>query len=180
MLSRGLAGIESWRPILPDLFTEGRYFIIPVWDAVTELPEDVTLRNAICKTSKALNIANLIFNQITDATFIPNHLEMFTSPASQMVLLGVPAIDNDSVFMSLQEEHPTYQAIDGTNSHFEFQETKTQDFNISLSAALAQLTGATNNVLMGEDEFEGRIWTTFVADYKEYHVLQNLEFPLDY
>jgi len=179
LLARGLAGIETWRPILPDLFTEGRYFIVPVWDRYTDLPEGVVLRHAILSHSRARRIATTVF-PLADNTFIPDHLEIFTSPASQMVLLGLPDIDNDLEFMSLEDAHPTYQSIDGSNAHFAFQEVNTQDFNISLSAAIAKLTGATNNVILGEDEFYGRIWTTFVSDYKEYHVLHNEEYPLDY
>jgi hypothetical protein len=179
LLSKGLAPEEVWKPILPDLFTNGRYFLVPFWDNITQLPASVELKRGIISHKRAHDLISTIFS-VYDPAFVLENLEVTMSSASEMYLIGLPSNENDPAFLSLREEHPTYQPIDGTIPHFEHQTLETQDFNVTLAAAIAALTGASNNLVFGEDEFEGRRWLTFSANFKEYHILKSDQFPLNY
>lgn len=176
LLGLSLAIEDVWKTILPALFVNGRYFFVPLWDNFVLLPGDITLRSGIMNYKKALDLMLTVFSSY-DPQFVEDNMEITLSSASDMYLIGLPSEDTDSEDPTLAELYPTYQPIDGTVAFFDNQTIETQEFNVQLAAAIAVLTGASNNLTFGEDEFEGRQWLTFSANYQEYHVLKSDQFP---
>ena len=176
VLATGLAPEDTWKAILPDLFTDGRYFVIPLYDNVTALP-DVSLPIGIGNHKHMRDVAALVFPSYPTA-FIDANLEVFGSGASEMILIGLPHIDNPDTFLSIRGEHPTYQATDARGQFFANQEVHTRDFNISLSSVIAQALGGQNDDSFIEDEFSGREYYSFIEHFKEYHVLKSTSYPI--
>jgi len=179
LLGMSIVAEEIWEDVLPDLFVNGKYYIVPAWDHTKALPNSIVLPQGIISTDRLIAIAKAVFPNIEsmDPGWLEDHLETLVSAGSEYVLLAVPDYGNDPEFMSLLEEHPTYQPIDATKPFFQYQESHTQDFNESLSGALAVLTGATNLLSFTNDEINGLQYLTFIAGGKEYHVLKSESYP---
>lgn len=178
ILALAIVSQEIWEAVLPDLFVNGKFFIIPAWDHVKALPS-VTLPQGIISTDRVSAIAKAVFPALETnfPGWIDDHLETLVSSGSEFIMVAVPDKGNDAGFLSLLVEHPTYQPIDATKPFFQYQESHTKDFNTSLSNAIAILTGATNLGAFTNDEINGLQWLTFVAGGKEYHVLKSESYP---
>lgn len=181
LLGLGITSQEVWEEVLPDLFVNGKFYIIPIWDHVKALPT-VTLPQGIISTDKLLNVAKAMFPNIelSDPGWLSDHLETLVSAGSEYQMISLPDYGNAVELLSLLAEHPTYQPIDATKPFFQYQESQTQDFNVSLSNAMAILTGGTNLGNFTSDEIDGRLYITFIAGGVEYHVLKQPSFPASY
>ena len=179
LVDLALADENTWKDILPDLFVNGRHFIVPLWDNSYDLPGGGVLRQGIMNYENALDMMEVVFATY-DPVFVKANLEILLSSASEMFLIALPSEDNEPGDRSLLADYETYQAIDGTIPYFENQSIETQSFNIALAGAIAVATGATNTLTFSEDEFEGREWITFSANFKEYHVLKSDQYPSSY
>lgn len=176
ILGMGIAAQEVWEEVLPDLFVNGKYFIVPAWDHFKALPGPITLPQGIISLPRMDAIAKAVFPNM-DVAWIEQYIETLVSAGSEFVLIAIPDTGNDSEFRSLLEEHSTYQPIDATKPYFQHQEAHTQDFNASLSNAVAVLTGASNLEVFTNDEINGLLYLTFIAGGKEYHVLKPESYP---
>jgi hypothetical protein len=167
--------VDNWREALPDLFTNGHYYLIPVWDNTYAAP-GTTLDRGTLDYDHAIRVARAVFPAYPEL-FIRNNMVVVKAASSSQYILGVPALDNDSGFLSLAEEHPTYQPVDARGDYFDYQEDKTKEFNISFANCMAVLKGASNDNVFSEDEFYERSFLTFINNFREYHVLKSDSFP---
>jgi hypothetical protein len=178
LLSRNLAVRATWELLLPDLFVDGIYYLIPMWDNFKNLP-GVELAQGIINHQKMMNVTKTVLPTF-DETFLNEKMEVLLSSASEFYVVGIPDPGNNETFMSLQAEHPTYQPVDARNTHFEHQEEKTKEFNREFAGVMAKLRGAANEGVYTEDEINGRNYLSFVSNYKEFHVLDPDSFPSEY
>lgn len=175
LLSLSLASETVWREVLPDLFVDGRFFLVPAWDHYISLPLS-NLPHGIVPLTKIVDILEAVYpNQ--DIEWLKSKAETLVSASSEFVIIAVPESGNDAGSMSLLAEHPTYVPVDASVPYFANQELKTQQFSIALANAMAVLIGSQNNYLFTEDEFDGKTYLSFVSELKEYHVLKPDSYP---
>ena len=175
LLARNIAAESVWREVLPDLFVDGRFFLVPAWDHYVALPTS-DLPKGIVPLTKVEEVLAAVYPS-QDINWLKQRAETLVSASSEFVIIAVPDSGNDANAMSLVAEHPTYVPVDASVPYFANMEIKTQQFSISLASAMAVLVGAQNNHLFTEDVFDGRTYLSFVADLKEYHVLKPDSYP---
>ncbi len=175
LLALSITTESVWKIVLPDLFVDGRYFLIPAWDHYEALP-GITHPHGIIQGDRSQAIMEAVF-PTKDPVWLADQYELLVSAGSEFYILGIPDAGNDVTFMSLVAEHPTYQPIDAQNPTFVNLTPVTQAFNISLSNAIAVLLGGSNEEVFTVDTIDGREYLTFINNLREYHVLKPSSYP---
>lgn len=172
LLGLDIADADTWKQILPDLFASATFFILPMWDEKTVYPTRV-LNHPIVNVA---SITSLLTSKYPDypAQFVIDHLEVFHVDSTQLMILAIPAVDNE-IKLSLYSEHPTYQAVDGTDPAFDLQTTITKEFNDLLNKCLAQANGENNSGVFYENVFDGKKYLTFTVNFVDYHVFKKVQ-----
>jgi len=165
-----------WPTIFPDLYTDTRVYIIPIWDNTHTLPTG-TIYPSITLNTSVVSTVDKVFPAL-QPDFINEFACTLTCDSSSLTLVAIPDPDN-TVIESLRTIHPTYRDMDATNAAFDTQTTVTRDFNIKLCNAVATLLGSTATttsfVTLEED---GRMYLTFISNLIEYCVLYRTSFPV--
>lgn len=175
LLSLNVASESVIKLVFPNLFTFGRFYMIPIFDNVTVNGPTKTPKSTLnYKRIKDLMLA--IFADY-DESFISTYLEVTQAASSELYIAVLPARDNDSAYLSLRGQHPTYIAVDTRNSAFNVQTDATKEFNITLSSCMAVLNGASNLGTFSTDSMFGRNFFTFVSSSREYYALKQESFP---
>jgi len=172
-----IPGIDPsiWPPLFPDLYTEVRMYIIPIWNNVTQLPE-YDLYPSITTFNTILPIVEDVFPGL-QPNFINDYLSLTICNSSSVQLIAIPDPANTTL-QTLIQIHPTYKAVDSRNTDFELQTITTRDFNIKLCNAISTILGSSTTsgsfVTITED---GRQYLTFISGLIEYCVLHINSFP---
>ena len=176
LLSLNLATEEIWKALLPDLFVNAMFYMIPMWKNTTELPE-VTLKRGVVSHKEMSDVFNTIFPSY-DSSYITNYLEVIKAAGNEMFIAVLPSNENEPADMELRNIHPTYQAIDSQSEVYDNMTTITQNFNAKLSDCIAMLDGGTNSTAFYEDTVDSYRFTTFVENSVEFYVLQPTSYPV--
>lgn len=175
ILATGLAPEETWKVIFPDLWITGRFYIVPNWDNFKVLPTK-TIYPSIADYEKLKEDMVLIFNTYNEETLL-NEMEIMKNSGTNMLLSVIPSELNDPTERSLQEQHPTYLAVDATTQVWDDQDLETREFNQILSNAIGTLLGGQNTTGFSTTVENGRNWLTFASNYMEYLVLERAYHP---
>src|SRR5699024_5117819 len=122
-----------------DLFVVGIFYMLPIWDHITIRPERKFFPSVI-----ALNLFDNKLSQLFpsyEGTYIPDHQELLTCAQSEIFILSLPDILNESDKQSIYELHPTYQFHNQMDSAFANMDSTTQDFAIRLNRCMAVAMG---------------------------------------
>lgn len=163
-----------WQVLLPDLFVQTQYYIVPIWDNTQVLPS-ITLYRSIVNVGRLSRLQHVIFASIA-TEHVDTYTDVLTCAGSDALMVSVPSDEND-IIRSMLAEHPTYIAIDATQPRFDSQESKTKEFGIKLNQVMSVLGGAPNVNSFNENVILGRTWLSFTTNYTEYHVLKPTSFP---
>jgi len=176
-LLEGTVGVDPslWPVLFPDLYTEARVFIIPIWNNTVVLPEKV-IYPSVSLMSNIINTLAAIFPGASRESIIAN-TSILTVDATKMTLAAIPSLDNLPL-QTLFALQPTYLCVDGTTADFNIQSTVTQDFNIKLNSAISTLLGGVSTISFGTIDIEGRQYATFISNFMEYCVLYKDSFPI--
>lgn len=173
----GIEGIDPtiWPGLFPDLYTDERMYIIPIWDNVTVMLEQ-DLYPSVTQYNRIRPILQSVFPGL-QPDFIDDYANLLTCDSSTVQLIAIPD-EGNTTLQDLRTIHPTYTDVDSNNSNFDLQSITTRDFNIKLCNAIATILGSTSTtttfITITED---GRQYLTFIAGLIEYCVLYRTSFP---
>ena len=169
LLDLGIASQQQWEDVLPDLFVVGIFYMLPIWDHITIRPERKFFPSVI-----ALNLFDNKLSQLFpsyEGTYIPDHQELLTCAQSEIFILSLPDILNESDKQSIYELHPTYQFHNQMDSAFANMDSTTQDFAIRLNRCMAVAMGESTLSDVTTNIIDEKIWFSFVSNKIEYHIL---------
>lgn len=168
LLSLELAEEDGWKEVLPDLFVAAQFFIIPIWDNLTERPTRV-IYPSIVGINKIKTIVDTILYDIEEDVR-ENKLEVLDLAYSEILMVSCPDHLNQSD-TSLRQEHPTYQRYGPTDPAYNYQQDHTKFFTNYLNRAVAVAAGETTDTIFIMNNFNDRVYASFVVNEIEYHVM---------
>lgn len=141
---------EAWKNVLPDLFVEGAYLLVPIYTQVYEQLGSATLGQlGIEKISTIVSKAISIMKQFVslDDDQIYEKMELLQAPGSCIYIAAIATSADDNQ-KSIKELHPTYRPVDSTSGAvYSYMTEATKDFAIKLSECMA--------ICLGNNEAEG-------------------------
>ncbi len=174
LLAKDIASIQVWKQVLPDLFADAAFYLVPIYSNRLQLPERYIDQNIINYDAILTKVQTLYPN--VNITNIKTYGELLHASSAGLYIFAFPAIDNGEEFRSIKELHPTYQNIDAINNSgdadFESMDELTQDFNQTLSTCMSVALGTyhgTNPLTESSEDHKNYI--SFVSNYVEFHML---------
>lgn len=168
LLATNLASEDKWKTILPDLFVEAQFFVLPMWDNYSVRPT----RNLFPSVIQLQNVTDRVNKILPDIpiTTRQEKLELLETTYSEMFLVTCPDHLNVSQ-LSIRQEHPTFQRYGPKDPQFSFQEEHTKAFTSYLNRALAVAAGEATDNIFTTNNFNDRVYVSFVVHEIEYHVM---------
>lgn len=160
--------------LFPDLFIEARYYIIPLWNNVTEL-SDRTIYPSIQSISKAMTAIKTIYPETSD-DFIDNYAYLITNAQNTLFSVVIPDELNDAEHMNFYDEYPQYQNYSTMTDGWKYLPTATQEFAGKLIRCMAVLTGATTSTEFTKVVDGSLSYLTFTSNQAEFYVLEQQAF----
>lgn len=177
LLAKNLATEDVWKALLPDLFANNGFYIVPIWDNTVGV-------NTLTLFSGVINHKDIVAKVIElypelNATDITNHLAIFKCMSGDVFLAAIPYPTNSNETQSLNAVHPTYQTISASDNMFLNQVASTQEFNININDGISILNGGANtNQRLTPEVVDGKTYLSFVTDFIEYRILNPVSFSV--
>jgi len=176
ILALGLATEATWRGLFPDLFIDGAFYLVPMWDNKHTLPTK-EIFTSIGSHKKLLDKMALVFPSY-NATNMTNRLEVITTSAAEFLISSLADSSNDPTTMSLNEQFPTYMAVDATTPAWNDQDAEAQHFNERLGDAVGVALGGANVNNIPTETFDGKTWLTFISKFLKIYLLKSSSYPV--
>lgn len=153
--------------LLPDLFVNSRFYIIPLWDLYTETA-DREIYNSIHKVADLTDRAEAIFSE-DEYDFRNKYLEVLLNAQNKMWCISLPDSLNSDHF-SILEQHPTYQDYSSQVPGWKYMTAVTQEFAGKLNRCLAVLNGESTSAEFAQESDSHMTYLTFTTGESEYFV----------
>lgn len=164
---------EEIEALFPELFVENRFFIIPLWDMITELT-DRTVYNSIFKRKEIEErIPYLLSNYET--SFRYNYLEYLLNAQNTMLSLSIPDALNAGYF-SILDQHPTYVNYSTQSAGFRFMDALTQEFAGKLNRCMAVLNQESTSDEFVINTIDDLTYLTFSCGKSEYLIMNKVSY----
>jgi hypothetical protein len=168
ILATGLATEDEWKVVLPDLFVAAQFFMIPIWDNTTQRPTRV-LFPSVVTLAKVKSVVDKILYDVLETTR-DTKVEILDIAYNEVQVAICP--DHLNVTdTTIREEHPTYQRYSPSDPSYNYQEEHTKFFTNYLNRAVAVAAGETTDTIFVTNDFDGRVYISFVVSEIEYHVM---------
>ena len=179
LLSLNIADEDVWKEVLPDLFVDGEFYLIPFYNNRITLLDDFKIDKNIVSYNYFKSKLSLLFsdNQSFDIDWMIQHGSLLMAAGSGLYIYAFPAKGNSSDMLSLESIHPTYMNIDANNDTYWGQMSEeTQMFNQDLAIVMSIGLGNRENDSYTEETIDGRQYLSFITDFIEYHFLRKDSF----
>lgn len=174
LLALGLATEEVWKGVLPDLFVDGGFYLIPFYINRVSLTDGYVIdKNIIGYNQMIQKMAQLFPN--TDIDWIRKNGSLLMAAGSGLYIYAFPLLDNPSDLLNLGSIHPTYQNIDANaGMYWDLMTEETQSFNMDLALAMKVALGlqSNDNNLFTEETLEQKKYLAFISNFIEFHLLK--------
>jgi hypothetical protein len=145
LLTSGTGTQAQWQARIPELFINAVFYLIPMWDNTTTIPNSTIFPDIIPIFSSLINKTEIIFYDVSP-TFVEPNIQATSSVYDGILLTAIPDQANATNRLSLLAEHPTYQALASTDPNFQYMAALTKQYAIQLANALPVAAGdVTNN-----------------------------------
>ena len=171
LLSSGVGTKTLWSQLLPDIFFDSEFALIPMYDNKTVLT-NADVYPSIIDSSDIDNRVNQIaalFPQVTSTT-----REIITAAFDKYFIGVAPA--NANVAPSILSLHPTYQSFSTTEDGFINMSADDRQWAITLNQALSVAAGGTNILTVNKVSSGGLDWINFVMNDCSYLILTKTSF----
>ena len=175
LIDTGITDTATWRALFPDLFIEGAFYLIPMWDNSTNIANK-TVFTSIGSFKKLKDKVQEVFPTYNSSDLY-DHLEVVTTSAAEFLIASISDGTNDPDDTSLITRFPTYIAVDGTTDAWLDQDDESKDFNELLSKAIGVALGGDNIYNIQTEVLDGKDWLVFVCNYVKIHVLKQTSYP---
>lgn len=173
LLDLGLASEEVWKSVLPDLFVDGGFYLIPYYGNRVTLTDNYVIdKNIVSYDLLLQKVAQVVIDVGED--WIRNNGSLLMAAGSGLYIYAFPLADNPSNVLNLGNIHPTYQNIDATNNmYWDTMPEKTREFNMELALAMKVALGkqSNDNNLFTKETLGGRNYISFISNFIEFHLL---------
>jgi hypothetical protein len=166
LLTSGIGTRALWQRLMPDIFYDSAFAIIPFYDNITVLT-NADVYPSIINMLPLLGKMNSIMSLLPRAN--DPHREFMTA-AYDKFFIGVAPSDVN-VHTSLLEIHPTYRSFSTIEAGFTEMTSSDQTWSVLLNQALSVASGQTNLLTMNSVQSGGLIWINFVFENTSYLVL---------
>lgn len=179
LLDLGLASENEWKEVLPDLFVDGGFYLIPFYNNRIDLVDGYKIDKNIVSYHYFKTKLTALFseNQSFDIDWIIQHGSLLMATGSGLYIYAFPDKGNSTDMMTLETIHPTYMNIDANNGlYWDLMSEPTQLFNQDLAKVISIALGNAENEAYTEEEIDGRAYLAFITDFIEYHLLRESSF----
>ena len=179
LLSLNLADEDEWKAVLPDLFVDGGFYLIPFYNNRIDLIDGFKIdRNIVSYSYFKTKLSSLFSdNQSFDIDWMMQHGSLLMAAGSGLYIYAFPDKGNSSDMLSLETIHPTYMNIDANNMlYWDKMSEPTQMFNQDLALAIPVALGNIENSDYTEEEIDGKRYLAFITNFIEYHLLREDSF----
>jgi len=166
LLTSGIGTRALWELVLPDVFYDSAFAIIPFYDNITVLTNaDLypSIINALPLMDKITSVISLLPNASDP------YRELMTAAYDKYIIGVAPADIN--VTSSLLSLHPTYQSFSTTEAGFSDMNAADREWAVILNQALSVAAGETNLLTVSHVTAGGMDWINFVMNNASYLVL---------
>ena len=164
---------DTWKQLFPQLYITNIFYMIPIYDNVTERP-DKEMYPSIVKVNKVADRFKKLFTEM-DESYINEHQELITVGQSEVFVVVLPDELNDK-YLSLLDRFPTYQYHTSQDPAFTYQTEDTREFNIMLNRCMSVVHGETVSEDITESTIDDRKFMSFTSVDVECHVLTEEEY----
>jgi len=166
IVASGIGSLTVWETRCPELFVDETFYLIPLYNNTYKSSTSTIYQGII----PLQNITSYLIENLPGltSTFIESNMQLLQSSYDDIYVVGIPDSANDSNYMSLVEQHPTYQSYATTDTNFALMNTYTQKFSKTLSTILSLII---NNQSNGPYQMQ----TVNNVDFISFSVL-NIEF----
>ncbi len=128
ILANSTQSVQNWKVVMPDLFWQTQFTILPRWDNYAIAPTSIAgIYAPYGKVSEMLTFAQSKLSSL-NTTFIANTLETTHHPYRSIQLLSVPGEDNRLGATSLEELIPDYIGQESIGEDFNRQSAYTRQW----------------------------------------------------
>jgi hypothetical protein len=173
LLATGLATEDTWKAIFPDLFVTGQFFLVPMWDNITQRPTRIMYPSIISYTTIRDRVDRILSDIDEDTRH--DKLELLEVAYIECIIAAVPDHLNQEELI-IRDIHPTYQRYSPQQPAYSYQTTLTKQFTTYLNRAMAVAKGETTDSTLVTTTIDGKTYISFVVDSVEYHVLSYLSY----
>ena len=173
VLGSGFGTEAAWRARAPELFITDQFYIVPMWQAVAEIP-DGEINTSLVSVSEMRATTKLALPAL-DGSFIDEHLEVLSVAYNAMQVAAVPNPANLN-YQSLVSLYPTYQNFAASEPGFANMSAAAKLFSVGLNAALAVAAGATESEFYVPRVEGGSTYVPYVVNVVEHYVITKESF----
>lgn len=170
--------IDQWKAILPDLFVDASYFLVPMFN----MRQVISTSDSTSKTVDK-NIISYSYIQDKITRLFPNrafselsgNASLLIAAGSGLYIFAFPAEGNDEAHQDLYAEHPTYINVDATSDSWENMTEITKEFNANLATIIKMAQGDSSigaEINYTSASLEGKEYFVFVVNSIEFHVMK--------
>lgn len=164
---------DIWKELFPQLYITNIFYMIPIYDNVTERPEK-NMYPSIININKLSNTFGKLFTEM-DRSYIQENQEVMNVGQSEVYVVTLADELNDK-YISLLGRFPTYQYHTTQDPASSYQTEDTKEFNIMLNRCMAVVHGETISEDITESIIDERKFMSFIATDVECHVLTKEEY----
>lgn len=170
-----------WKEILPDLFVEGSFFIVPFYANRKDLSSTESTTTVDLGITKYQSIADLVHTYYPefDTEFIDENGVLCNVAGSNLQVMVFPDMNNAEEHRDLRAEHPSYIAVDAQNEQFLHMTSITRIFAEQLSTGLKIAMGLMDiprGSSFVNSSINGLMYVVFACNGLEYYILKQINF----
>lgn len=176
LIALSITTTAVWRELFPDLFIDGAFYLVPMWDETYVLPTK-TIYTSITNWGKMKSKMLEVFPGYNQ-TQLDANLELLTNSAAEFQISAISDPSNPVGVTSLKATFPSYVAVDATTPAWNDQTSEDRNFNLVLSDALGVALGGANINGISTEIYEGREWLIVISNFCKIYLLKPASYPV--
>lgn len=170
----------DWMDILPGLFAQAAFMLVPLWHHYESNASNARVRSCVYNVKNLSTIASTLYPNYLIAD-IQTYLEVMENAVSDVLILGLPSLENATNYRSIHNLHPTYMALPTSSADVDNQDASTIDFAEQLNNMIGQLNSFVPTTAQpqpaGARLYNGVYAVPFTVDGVTFHVVTKQAYP---
>lgn len=142
-LNSGYGDATQWKQRIPELFINSRFYLIPIWDDVKAMP-DLNIYPSVADVSTLLVSVGKVITTMS-ASDIASAIQLLVVPFNRMVVASLPDTIDNQTQTTLLAMFPSFQCYATTDPNFQYMDSATQQFSLSLNTVMSVITGSSTS-----------------------------------
>ena len=159
---------SSWKKRIPELFITNQFYIIPMWDVTTELP-NLIIYPSVGKLSDMIKATKIVM-PFMSSKYVNDNVETMSVIYDTIITTVIAHVENIN-HKNIISVHPTYQTYTAAEPGFADMSEHTKVFVNKLNEAMAVAAGKVNSLKYLSIEEDGAKYISFVVDDTEYYIM---------